>query len=118
MVWAKRFLKFKALDFNGDFKVRLSTNIIISRKTLYFQRLKKKKNLVTEGLTKEMQAARSKILTNRSSNCSATNSQILFPVKKQKITYAIHLKVVIKHQLPLYVLFWNLCFLFNELFNE
>ncbi len=31
-------------------------------------------------LTKEMQAASSKILTNRSSNCSTTNSQMLFPV--------------------------------------
>ena len=31
-------------------------------------------------LTKEMQAASSKILTNRSSNCSTTNSQIVFPV--------------------------------------
>lgn len=33
-------------------------------------------------LTKEMQAASSKILTNRSSNCSTTNSQIVFPVRE------------------------------------
>lgn len=33
-------------------------------------------------LTKEMQAASNKILTNRSSNCSTTSSQILFPAQE------------------------------------
>lgn len=34
-------------------------------------------------LTKEMQAASSKIRTKRSSNCSTTNSQMLFPVRQK-----------------------------------
>lgn len=50
---------------------------IINTNALYHMKGKVK-------LTKEMQAASSKILTNRSSNCSATNSQILFPDKKKK----------------------------------
>lgn len=36
-------------------------------------------------LTKEMHAARRRILTNRSSNCSTTNSQMLFPETKANI---------------------------------
>lgn len=36
-----------------------------------------------------MQAASSKILTKRSSNCSTTNSQMLFPVQDNHITHII-----------------------------
>lgn len=39
-----------------------------------------------------MQAASSKILTKRSSNCSTTSSQMLFPVKKKNPS-----QIVFKH---------------------